>query len=170
MELLSRPQFEAWCEGEGLLLDASALRFAAAPGAGFTIVFERFSFPRVLALAESLIPDWNEAPFSGGVIRFGHRAPWGRYVERVGDTALDLVEKGLGRESVPTSAIRLFGRDEYLAMQVHLLLPMMFGWDATLVPSGLRYFVELTHDGVACITSATVEESEILQARLSDWR
>jgi len=54
-------------------------------------------------------------------------------------------------------------------MHSYLVIPMLFGWDAFLVPERWDYFVFVSHDGVAEVVSRVAEKAQELRERVRDW-
>lgn len=63
----------------------------------------------------------------------------------------------------------LFSAEGAFEMHSDLVVPMLFGWDAFLIPQGEGYFLFVSHDGVAGVVTRTQETYQQLYERVIDW-
>lgn len=64
---------------------------------------------------------------------------------------------------------QLFDSSEAVALQSFLILPVLFSWDAYLVPESGEYFVFNSHDESVYVVSGTKQTHEKLFELLRIW-
>jgi len=64
---------------------------------------------------------------------------------------------------------QLFAADELVEFHSYFLLPLLFGWDAFVVPEGTDHFLFVSHDGLVAAVSRGGEALEELRQRVADW-
>jgi hypothetical protein len=98
------------------------------------------------------------------------RGIWGEYSEKTGARMVELMRLGKGEaESLEKRPGQLFGPEEVWETHSYLVIPMLFGWDAFLVPQGEDYFVFVSHDGVLGVVTRTERTYKQLYQRVLDW-
>lgn len=109
--------------------------------------------PRLVSLGQAMlttfIGDDDRRKFDGSMLWITRWDIWSESIEQVG---YSLVEN-TRRANLVTSALAdapatLFEPDEELAARVALVLPLVFQWDAYVIPSSGRHFFFSSHDGV----------------------
>ena len=63
-----------------------------------------------------------------------------------------------------------FGSEELFEMHSYFVVPLLFGWDAFLVPEGKDYFLFVSHDGVVGVVSRSRETHDELYKRVGHWK
>ncbi len=71
--------------------------------------------------------------------------------------------------SLEEKPAHLFAPDEIYEAHSYLLLPVIFGWDASLIPDSGDYFVSISHHGVERVVCRNAGTYEQLRNRLKDW-
>ena len=64
----------------------------------------------------------------------------------------------------------VFSPDEFADARAFWTVPIVFGWDAILVPEKSDYFVFNSHDEVICFVSRTEETHLRLLEEFKDWK
>lgn len=124
-----------------------------------------------IALTDYLVPTWEEVPFTGALLWIREWGIWGDHAEKTGAIIIEKMRLAKG-ESEPLFQRpgHLFEREELFEMHSYFVLPLLWGWDAFLVPKNKDYFVFVSHDEVVEIVCRTPATFELLQKRLANWK
>lgn len=171
MKFLTTEETKNWCQAHALQVTADRyLRYEVDSPYCFTVGLEEKP-SRVIALADYLIPTWEDTPFRGALLWIRGWRIWGDHSEKTGTMIVQQMRLAKG-ESEPLE-IRpgyLFGQDEVFEMHSYFVVPILFGWDAFVVPECGDYFVFVSHDGVAAVVARNADRAEELRQRLQDWK
>jgi hypothetical protein len=170
MRFLTNDEAKSWCQTRGLDLDDRSRVFYSTVGSrAFSIGIEEKPTDTVL-LSDYLVPSWEDVPFEGALFWIRDYGIWGENSEQTGLAMIRQMRSGNGEQAaLKEKPAHLFAPNEVYEAHSYLLLPVLFGWDALLVPETGDYFVSISHHGVAqvvCRNAATYEE---LRNRLKDW-
>jgi hypothetical protein len=170
MKLFTNEEVRVWCEDRGLKINGSRfLNYGSEKLHCLSISLEEKS-SRVIALADYLVPTWPDVPFAGALFWIRERGVWGDFSENAGAMMLQqmLMAKG---ETKPLAEFpgQLFAADELVEFHSYFLLPLLFGWDAFVVPERKDYFIFVSHDGIVEVVSRNAEILEELRQRVIDW-
>jgi len=170
MKFFTTQEAKGWCEARGLkVTDNHYLRYEPEHPHCFTVGLEDKP-SSVIAMAEYLMPSWEEVPFEGALLWIRERGIWGDHSERTGGVIIEQMRLARGEAAaLAERPAHLFSRDEVYETHSFFLIPVLFGWDAFLVPECGDYFVFASHDGVAEVVGRTANKAEELQARMKDW-
>ncbi len=171
MKFLTTEEARAWCDTHGLNVTSQRfLSFGTGNPYCFTIGLEEKP-SRVIALADYLVPTWDDVPFGGALLWISERGVWGDFSENTGDMIVGLMRLSKGEpEPLEKRPGHLFGSEELFEMHAFLVVPLLFGWDAFLVPEGKNYFLFVSHDSFVVVVCRTQETYEELYQRLRDWK
>jgi hypothetical protein len=170
VNFLTIEEAKSWCQAHGLKVTADRyLHYEPENPHCFTIGLEEKP-SRVIALADYLVPTWEDVPFEGALLWIRERGVWGDFSENAGAMMLQQMRLAKG-ESKPLGEFpgQLFAADELVEFHSYFLLPLLFGWDAFVVPEGKDYFLFVSHDGIVEVVSRRAETLEELRQRVSDW-
>lgn len=170
MELRTNDQVQVWCSARDLEInDSRFLRYSSGDFYCFSISLEEKP-SRVIALADYLVPTWPDVTFSGALLWIRERGVWGDFSENAGAMMLQQMRTANGAtEPLEDFPGQLFAADELVEFHSYFLLPLLFGWDAFVVPEGKDYFLFVSHDGIVEVVSRRAETLEELWRRVSDW-
>lgn len=171
MRFLTKDEAKSWCQARGLKVTADRfLRYEPDNSHCFTVgLGEKPS--RVIALADYLVPTWEDVPFQGALLWIRERGVWGDYSENVGAMIVQQMRLAKGEsEPLEVSPGHLFGPDELFEIHSYFVVPLLFGWDAFVVPENGDYFVFVSHDGVAEVVARTAASAKELRNRVEDWK
>lgn len=170
MRFLTTEEAKSWCQERALSVSANQyLRYNHDSQHCFTVGLE-IKPSRVIALADYLIPTWEDVPFQGALLWIREWGVWGDYAERAGAMIVKQMRLAKGeRAPLEERPGHLFGPDEVFEMHSYLLIPLLFGWDAFVVPKSGDYFIFVSHDGVADVVTRTANGAEELRRRVHDW-
>jgi hypothetical protein len=170
MRFLTTEEAKVWCEAHGLQVTANRhLKYDIANQHSFSIGLEDKP-SRVIALADYLVPTWKDVSFSGALLWIRERGIWGDYSENTG--AMIVRQMRLGRGETGPLDLKpgyLFGAEELIELHAYFLIPLLFGWDAYLIPDGAEYFLSVSHDGVVEAVGRTPQAIEQLRQRVLCW-
>ncbi len=170
MNFLTMEECRSWCEARQLEVTADRyLRYELERSLCFTIRLE--DKPNgIIGLADYLMPTWDEVPFEGALLWIREKGVWSEFSERTGAMIVEQMRLAKG-ETAPIGERpgHLFGPGELIEMHAYFLVPLLFGWDAFLVPQGRGYFFFVSHDGFVEVVSRSVEELDHVRQRVIDW-
>lgn len=168
LKFFTTEETKSWCETHGLKVTDN--RFLHYENQHCITIVLKEEPSRVIALADYLVPTWEDVPFEGALLWIRQRGVWGDHSEKTGAMIVQLMRLAKGEvESLEVRPGHLFGPEELFEMHSHFVIPMLFGWDAFLVPENPDYFVFVSHDGVVEVVSRTAEKAEELRVRLRSW-
>jgi hypothetical protein len=170
MRFLTTEEARLWCNAHALKVTSSRFLYYEVENMHcFSVGLEDKPY-RVIGLADYLVPTWEDVSFSGALLWIRERGVWGDFPENTGDMIIQQMRLAKGEtEPLEKRPGHLFGPEELIEMHSYFLIPLLFGWDAFLIPEGKDYFLFVSHDsvvGVVCRTHATYEE---LYRRVRDW-
>lgn len=170
MRFLTVEEVQKWCNAHGLRVSADRfLYYDDESKYCFSIGLEHKS-SRVIALADYLVPTWKDESFEGALLWIRQRGIWGEFSENTGAMIVQQMRLGKGEtKSLQERPGHLFSSQELFEMHSYLVIPMLFAWDAFLIPEGKDYFLFVSHDGVVGVVSRTQLTSEQLYQRVLDW-
>jgi hypothetical protein len=161
---------KSWCEARGLKVTADRyLHYDPGSSSCFTVGLEEKP-SSLIGLADRLIPTWEDVPFEGALLWIRERGIWGDYSENTGAVIIGQMRAAKGeRAPLEERPGHLFGPDEVYEAHAYFLIPVLFGWDAFLIPESGDYFAFISHDGVARVVGRTAENAEELCQRVRHW-
>lgn len=170
MEFFTGEQVRVWCSARGLEINESRfLNYGTENLCCFSISVEEKA-SRVIALADYLVPTWPDVPFAGALLWIRERGVGSDFSENAGAMMLQQMRKANGAtKPLGDFPGQLFAADELVEFHSYFLLPLLFGWDAFVVPEGEDYFLFVSHDGIVEVVSRRTETLEELRQRVSDW-
>jgi len=170
MKFLKAEESRQWCNVQGLKVTSGGFLYFNA-GDLYCLTLELEDKPsRIIALADYMVPTWKEIPFEGALLWIKERGIWGDFSESIGEMIIRQMRFAKGEtEPLEKRPGHLFHSAELIEMHSYFVIPMLFGWDAFLIPEGKDYFIFISHDGVAAIVSRTRETYEMLYHRVLDW-
>jgi hypothetical protein len=171
MTFLTPEEIREWCVARGLKVTADQyLHYEVENPNCFTIGLEDKS-SRVIALADYLVPTWKDVPYEGALLWIRERGVWGDFSENTGAVVIQQMRLAKGEtKPLEKSPGHLFGPEEPFEMHSYFVIPLLFGWDAFLVPEGKDYFLFVSHDGVVGVVCRTQETYEELFHRVRAWK
>jgi hypothetical protein len=170
MKLFTAEEVRAWCGAHDLEINSNRfLNYGTENLYCFSISLEEKA-SRVIALADYLVPTWPDIPFAGALLWIRERGMWGDFSENTGAMMLRQMRMANGAtkplEGFPG---QLFAADELAEFHSYFLLPLLFGWDAFVIPEGKDYFLFVSHDGIVEVVSQKAGTLEELRLRVSNW-
>lgn len=171
MNFLTKLEVEGWLSANGLVANREGfVRYKSGQLHSFTVSIEDKP-SRVIALADYLVPTWQDETFDGAVFWIRERWVGSDFSEGVGNSILTSIRVACGETSSPTERPGcLFDSTELSRMHSYFCLPLLFAWDAFLVPVGKGYFVFVSHDGVVEVVSETKEVLNVVRERVLSWQ
>jgi hypothetical protein len=123
------------------------------------------------ALSYVLLAYEDEADFSGALLWMTDWGIWSEESERPALRMWSQMRAGYGTKTELLSAPgHLFGSTEFIDLHAFFLLPILFQWDAYLVPNRGDYFIFVSHDGVIYTVARTVEVRDKLFGDYEYWK
>ncbi len=170
MRFVTTEKATSWCKARGLRVTTDRyLNYVKGGPHCFTLPLgDKPS--RLITLADYLIPTWKDFPFKGALLWIREREIWDDFSEKTGAMILQQMRLGSGeKEPIEKTPAHLFGPDEIFEMQSYFMVPLLFAWDAFLIPDGHDYFIFVSHDGVAEVVSQNAETHAQIRSRVSNW-
>jgi hypothetical protein len=94
MMFLTAEEAKSWCEARGLRVTAGRyLHYEPDTQHCITVGLEDRP-SRVIALADHLMPTWEDAPFEGALLWVRERGIWGDFSENTGATIVEQMRRG----------------------------------------------------------------------------
>lgn len=169
MTRLGPSDVNVWCAGRSLnFTRRRMLAFSAGNGNSIGVNIEAMPAARVIALAEQLAPTWPGSEFGGALLWIRERGIWGDFSEAIGSKILQLLSGGA--ELPQDGPGFLFNASEVTELHAFGLVPLLFGWDAFIVPEGAGFFAFASHDGYLSIVFPPGGDAEPWLTRLAPWR
>jgi hypothetical protein len=170
MKTLTKEEVFSWCQQRSIRVTNHGYLYFDVEIPHCLLISLEDKPSRVIALSDYLVPTWNDVPFEGALLWIRERGIWGDYSENVGAKIIQQMRLGQGEtEPLEKRPGHLFGPKEIFEMHSYFLIPMIFGWDAFLIPEGKDYFLFASHDGVLGVVSQTQRVSEEVYRRVIDW-
>lgn len=174
MRVLSNQQAKAWCETRGVHTDIESglvsLRYAATGHQCLQAAFPKES-PQLIAMAHALLlqdlaePDAQD--FTGALVWLRDWDIWSEASEKAGCRMLELLRAALVGDEAPTirdAPAHLFSPQEFVDAHLLLTIPLIFQWDAYVIPVSARCFTLVSHE--ARVRIAT--RSNTILSRISE--
>jgi hypothetical protein len=125
-----------------------------------------------LLLQDLAEPDPED--FGGCLVWFREWGIWNEYSERAGDRIVATLRRGLIESSAPAisdAPAQVFGPQEFTDAQVLVTVPLIFQWDAYVVPASARCVILVSHDDYIQVDtrSRTVLSRITERFRLLNW-
>jgi hypothetical protein len=170
VKFFTTDESKSWCQARGLIVTTDRyLQYDPESPHCFTIGLEEKP-SRVIALADYLVPTWEDIPFEGALLWIRERGIWGDYSENTGAMIVQQMRIANGENGpLESRPGHLFGPEELLEMHSYFVIPMLFGWDAFVIPEGGNYFIFVSHEGIAEVVCRKAENAEELRRRVRDW-
>jgi len=171
MKALTNQEATIWCKSHDIKVTSQRfLQYGQLDRRCFEVVLDEKP-SRIIALANYLLPTWDEAPFEGALLWFREWGIGDAYAEKTGLRIVEEMRLRLGEERpLAVAPAMLFEPEELALAHSFFVLPLLFGWDAFLVPQGKNYFVFVSHDEVACVVAQTQEVYKEVFHQVSDWK
>jgi hypothetical protein len=181
VKILSRQEAKNWCELRGIFADTGGRRVSLRYSESQTSCLQTpldLSAGRLVALAHSLLlqdlvePDAPD--FAGVLVWFRDWDIWNESSESVGARVLECIRSGLTQGHAPLlqdGPAHLFTPQEFVDAHALLSVPILFQWDAYVVPESARCFTLVSHDAYARITARTATIGSRIKARFeaANW-
>jgi len=170
MRFFTTDEAKAWCQARGLRVTADRyLLYEPGSPHCFTVGLEEKP-SSVIALANYLVPTWEDVPFEGALLWIREWGIWGHYSENTAAMIVQQMRLAKGEsEPLDKHPGQLFAPEELIEMHSYFVIPMLFGWDAFLIPERGDYFIFVSHDGVAEVVARSAERFEELRQRVLNW-
>jgi len=170
MKFLTTDEVRMWCEVHKLgITPHRFLDYDETNSFCLSIVLEGKPH-QVIALADYLVPTWKDVPFHGALLWVRERGIWGDFAENTGAMIFEQMRLARGeKRTLRESPGYLFEATELIEMHSYFVVPLLFGWDAFLIPEGSDYFLFVSHHGVVQMVCRTQPTYDQLRRRLHAW-
>jgi len=176
VQLLTDAEATAWCSSLGLTVRSGVASERVQLPARVPLVRldTKGSATALAGLAYTLLTTpslpRDEAHFDGALVWLQRWELWSESIDRIGYALLGSLrgERPEGPELGQHPAHQ-FAPGEFLLANACLLLPLIFQWDAYLVPSSGRMVVYMSHEEHLDIRCARDEDRIELTERFSSW-
>jgi hypothetical protein len=170
MKALTSQEAKTWCDQRSIHVAEDGYLYYGNPKLDFTIeLLEKAS--RLTALAAWLLPESEKIPFQGALLWVKEWGIWAQHSEEAGMKIIETLRLAHGEtRSLKAAPAMLFGPQELRDLHAFFIQPLVFGWDAFMIPVSEDYFVFNSHDEIICVIAKTEEEKVTLMTRLQDWK
>ena len=171
MKSLTKLEASNWCVSEGMTVTRTCfLLYEQSELFAFGITLDRRP-SRLIAFANQLVPTWRDQPFPGALLWLKEWGLWDAHSEAVGSTILEALRTANGdHHPAAQRPGLLFGPAELMLAHSFFAVPLLFGWDAFLVPAGQGFFIFVSHDDVACVVTREGKNRDELLERVQHWK
>ena len=170
MKCLTTEEAKLWCEAHGLKGTAYGfLYYGSENSRCFTI--ELADKPsRIIILPRFLVPPWEGVSFGGAFLWIRERGIWDDFSENTADMIVQQMRLARGeRETLEKRPGQLFGPEELFEMYSFFIVPLLYGWDAFLIPEGMDYFLFVSHDEYVTVVCRTQEAYDDMYRGAHSW-
>ena len=170
MRLVSKTDCLNWCRQRGIgISEYDHLYYERAPI--HSLVFDLPSRGlEVIGLSNVLSTNLEGEGYSGSLLWLKAWGIWSEDYEEVGLRLFErLISGPEGQATLPDSPGQLFDKNESTDQRAALTVPMLFQWDAYLVPDHGRYVVFVSHDEYVDVVAKTAVELDRLFGELHAW-
>lgn len=168
MRVLTEEQAQQWCEARGLDVIVSSGRASVRYRTGSA----RIRLPSKGTCVESVqlatallmtgVADDAEENFAGVLLWFQDWDIWSETTERVGWRIVQALRGGPRSPSIASAPGQLFEPGDFVDAQAMVAQPLIFQWDAYLIPASGDFVARLSHDEGIEITARTSAQAEEL--------
>jgi len=173
MKLMTDGEAASWCTERGLTVEGkpSVVRIGLATrGSTFRVPLEEDA-TAIVSLAYMLLTtplrDHSDDRFDGALLWMRRWEIWSETVDRVGYELLKGLRNG-HPGSLRESPAQLFEHGEIVAANAAIVLPMLFQWDATVIPANASMVVAISHDGYLDVTAPDAAVANLIR-RFDKW-
>jgi hypothetical protein len=177
VKLLTDMQAVAWCGRRGLSADgavpSSRIRLPDGPSVRIHLGVPGDAIAAV-GLAYTLlmtgVSEYEERNFGGALIWLHRWEIGSEQIDEAGYMLLDGIRAASrGSIEIASAPAQLFDEKEFVLAYACLVLPMLFQWDAHLVPTCDEFFAFVSHEGrIDLITRDPQTHARLLQ-RFNAW-
>lgn len=170
MRALTRAEAVSWCVDRRLRQDSTGrVRFEGADSRGL-----RFPLPakalEAVARTYKLMDLEDEAQFQGAMVWLSEWGFWSEELDRVGVEVCARIRASAGADpNLNERPATLFDRDEFLAAHAFAVQPVIFQWDAYLLPAAGDFFFFLHHHEWCYALARDETALAYLKTRLRAW-
>jgi len=169
VQFLSQEDTDGWLRNTPLERRERRLFFSPHAGLCFTLTLPAEIY-RVSNLVNDLLPYGGDALSCDTLLWFAVWGIWNQVHERAGMYIIQQMRGACGeRNPLIKTPGHLFQRSEATALQSFLILPVLFTWDAYLVPQNGEYFVFISHDEVIYVVSRSERIHDRLLESMQSW-
>jgi hypothetical protein len=169
MRAMASDEAKAWCEKRSI--SVSDNRFLRYGGSKLCFTLGLPEKPsRLVALAAWLLQRSDETPFQGALLWIRQWGIWSKGSEEAGMKIMEALRQAHGEmKPLKDAPAMLFGPEELRDLHAFFIQPLLFGWDAFMVPVSGEYFSFTSHDELICVVAKTEECLRGLMKWLRDW-
>ncbi len=166
-EFLSPAQCRDWCSSRGLSVSPSgAVSFPPKPLHSLTIPLPTVGL-EVIGLSIVLARGFEGFPTGASLLWLKSWDIWSQDFEDMGANLLCRLRRSNDLGDLPG---QVFGAKEQLDLSSALLIPLLFQWDAYLIPEHARYVAFVCHDDFVNLLAGTAEDLDSLFRQLEPWK
>jgi len=170
---LSEQEVLEWCTARGIEVTSSG-RFLLANQGHRTMALAVPTEPaRRVALACALLlldsESGDDSEFQGSLFCVTDSDIWSPTLDKVGQLILHSL--GPIRAGTEAADSYLMSSDELITAQALVSIPLLFEWDAYLLPVSANFLIFISHDGPVEISTKSQQQFEEIYARLEtrEW-
>jgi len=169
MKSMTGEQALSWCQARAVAATKDSYLYFSETRRCITVELPEKPY-ELVALANSLLPYSEAAPFRGALLWIKQWGVWNELVERAGFRVMQVM-RSIHGDSKPMEEAPgyLFDERELVDLQVCLIQPLLIGWDAFLIPKSGDYIVATSHDELTCIMSRTLQIHQSMLDELQPW-
>jgi hypothetical protein len=171
MRFLTTEEAKLWCEAHDMKVTAEKyLYYESEKPRCFTVGLEDKPCS-LISLANHLVPMQEGDSFGGALLWIRERGIWNDHLENTAEMIVQQMCLARGeRESLEKRPGHLFGYGELYEMHSFFVVPLLFGWDAFLIPEGKDYFLFVSHDEYVTVVCRKQEAYDEMYESIRGWK
>ena len=170
MKLLSKPECLDWCRERGIKVSTHEMLYYDTVRPNSLVSDLPTEGLRIIGLSNVLSRNLEGDNYPGALVWLDDYGIWSDDNEEAGVRLLSQLLSDPQRSACfPDTRGQVFDTTEVVDQRVALIVPMLFQWDAYLVPEHGRYFVFLSHDEYVNVVAKTEDELDRLFEELHAW-
>jgi len=171
MRALTKQEVITWCEGRSIGSTSSGHLYFDQTGPHSLLLTLPTKPYQILYLAWSLLPRRTDGSLDSALLWICQRDIWTEEVERLGERVFDDLRTAWGiKERLADRPGQIYPPEQSSELWMSFVVPMLFGWDAFMVPASQEYFVFNSHDEVISVVTRTEELCQELLRGLENWK
>lgn len=169
MNILTADEARSWCAQNLVQVGAhNSLSYAPGVSRQFDIVLPDMP-SRLIALAYALAAYPEVEKFRGCLLWITQWGIWSDDSERVAMRVFSGLRSSVTNTSLLQAPAQTFAPTEFADAHAFLVHPLLFQWDAWMVPDSAEYLLHVSHDGVVRIKTKSADVFSAMLRYCEPW-